>query len=86
MSHSATVEVLHVDTPATPRGARLVGLLYSAYAALFHRVPAKPTRAEEAAAVRALAHRMAGTDPAFAADLQAAACRHESLDDLPTRR
>lgn len=83
MSHSATV--LHLDTPATPRGATLVGLLYSAMAALFRRSPATPSRADEAAAVRALASRMASTDPAFAADLYAAACRHESLDEAPTR-
>lgn len=86
MSHSTTFEVLHVETPATPRGATLVGLLYTAFAALFRRAAATPSRAEEAAAVRELAHRVANTDPAFAADLYAAACRHESLDDLPTRR
>lgn len=86
MSHSTTIEVLHVDTPAVPRGATLVGLLYSAFEALFRHAPATPTRAEEAAAVRELASRVASTDPSFAADLYAAACRHESLDDLPTRR
>ena len=85
MSHAPTVEVLHVDTPATPRGATLVGLLAGALVALFQRAPARPSRAAEAAAVRELAQRVADTDPAFAADLHAAACRHESLDDLPTR-
>ena len=86
MSHATTVEVLHVDTPATPRGATLVGLLYTALASLFQRDPAVPSRAEEAAAVRELASRVASTDPSFAADLYAAACRHESLDEVPTRR
>lgn len=86
MSHSTTIEVLRIDTPATPRGATLVGLLYGAVVSLFRRSPAAPTRAEEAAAVRQLAHSLASTDPAFAADLYAAACRHETLDDSPARR
>ena len=86
MSHSTTIEVLHVETPAMPRGATLVGLLYSAIAARFRHTPAAPSRAAEAAAVRELAHRVQDTDPAFAADLYAAACRHESLDDEPGRR
>lgn len=86
MSHSTTIEVLHIDTPATPRGATLVGLLYSAFETMFRRTKSTPSRAEEAAAVRELAHRMAGTDPAFAADLYAAACRHEAMDDLQARR
>jgi hypothetical protein len=39
------------------------------------------SRAAEAAEVRALAQRWQKTDPGFAADLYAAAARHEGLDD-----
>lgn len=87
MSHSTTIEVVHVDTPATPRIATLIDLLLTAMAGLFQRTqPAAPTRVQEAAAVRKLAQSLMATDPAYAADLYAAACRHESLDDLPVRR
>lgn len=86
MSHSTTFSVLHVDTPATPRVATLVGFLYSVFADLFRREQPVPNRVEEAAAVRALAQQMMVTDPSFAADLYAAACRHESLDDEAIRR
>lgn len=81
MSHS-TVHVLHVDTPAMPRGSTWVAALYNAVASLFRVGPAQaPTRAEEAAAVRDMANRLRYTDPSFAADLYAAAARHEALDD-----
>lgn len=43
---------------------------------------AERTRADEARAVRHLAERYAKTDPGFAADLYAAAARHEGM---PTR-
>jgi hypothetical protein len=59
----------------------LVAAMFNAAAALFHRAPAAPlTRAQEAAAVRELARRQQYTDPGFAADLYAAADRHESQD------
>lgn len=78
----STVHVLHVDTPAMPRGASIVGALYSAFTSLFRSTPAQPaSRAEEAQAVRALARSLMNTDPSFAADLFAAAARHEGLDD-----
>lgn len=85
---SSIVHVLHVDTPALPRGAKLVDLIHSAFIAAFRRAPAQPpTRAEEAAGVREMARHLQHTDPSFAADLLAAAMRHESLDDdLATRR
>lgn len=80
MSHS-TVNVLHVPTPAMPRGSILIAALFNAAAALFRRAPAAPqTRAQEAAAVRELARQQQFIDPGFAADLYAAADRHESLD------
>lgn len=40
---------------------------------------AERTRADEARAVRHLAERYAKTDPGFAADLYAAAARHEGM-------
>ena len=41
------------------------------------------TRAEEAQEVRAMAARLRQSDPGFAADLAAAADRHEGLDEIP---
>lgn len=77
MSHS-TVSVLNVATPAMPRGSTMAAALYTAVASLFRRTPAAaPTPAEEAAAVRELARSLQNTDPGFAADLYAAADRHE---------
>jgi hypothetical protein len=82
MSHSTTIEVVHVDTPATPRIATLIDLLFTALAGLFERTPpAVPTRVQEAAAVRKLAHSLMDSDPGYAADLYAAACRHEIQDE-----
>ncbi len=39
------------------------------------------SRADDAAAVRQMAYNVQRTDPGFAADLYAAAARHEGLDD-----
>ncbi|MCA0244675.1 MAG: hypothetical protein LCI02_28030 [Proteobacteria bacterium] len=80
MSHSTTIQTLHVPTPAMPRGSSIAAALYAALAALFERRP--PSRAKllkEAASVRALAASMQDSDPGFAADLRAAADRHEAL-------
>ena len=77
----STVSVLHVPTPAMPRGSALAAALYTAAAGLFRRAPAAaPTRSQEAASVRELARSLQFTDPSFAADLYAAADRHESQD------
>jgi hypothetical protein len=79
---STTLSVLPVRATAEPRGALLVGLLYSAFQALFRSTPARmPSRTEEAAQVREMARQVQFSDPGFAADLMAAADRHESLDD-----
>jgi len=43
--------------------------------------PRALSRGDEAAAVRALAYEVQHTDPGFAADLYAAAARHESMRD-----
>ena len=80
MSTSTTFDVLHVNTPAMPRGSRLIADLYTMLARRM-RSPARPkSRGEEAAEVRELAYSVQHTDPGFAADLFAAAARHEDLD------
>ncbi|MEO7246616.1 MAG: hypothetical protein ABIX12_15900 [Rubrivivax sp.] len=48
--------------------------------------PAPRTRVEEACEVRALARQVNDQDPRFAADLYAAADRHERLPEAPRRR
>lgn len=64
-----------------PRGARLAAQLFTRGAALFSRPqPAAPSRAQEAAELREMATRVQSTDPGFAADLFAAASRHEWED------
>ncbi|MEP7282646.1 MAG: hypothetical protein ABI696_11765 [Rubrivivax sp.] len=50
------------------------------------RPPAPRTRVEEACEVRALARQVNDQDPRFAADLDAAADRHERLPEAPRRR
>ncbi|MFT3818784.1 MAG: hypothetical protein QM750_14285 [Rubrivivax sp.] len=79
MSHSTTVDTLHVPTPAMPRGSAIAAALYQALASLFNRPPSRAKLLKEAAAVRELAYRMQDSDPGFAADLRAAADRHELL-------
>ena len=79
---TTTFSVLSVPATAQPRGAVLVGLIFGAVQALFRSAPARtPSRAEEAARVRDMARQVQHSDPSFAADLLAAALRHESLDD-----
>lgn len=78
---NAVVSVLHVEAPAVPRGARLVEGLISLFQAIKPAPKRRtPTRAEEAAAVREMAIGLQATDPSFAADLMAAANRHETDD------
>ena len=67
------------NTIAMPRGSLIAAALYEALASLFRRTPTRTSIAEEAAAVRELAYRMQDSDPGFAADLRAAADRHELL-------
>lgn len=66
---------------ATPVTNPFVALLH-AISTAFKPAPRRPlTRYEEAARVRALAASVADTDPGFAADLYAAAARHDGYDD-----
>lgn len=74
-----TTTVLSVRTPAMPRGARVAAQLFVRALGWMTKpvVEQVPTRFQEAAAVRELAYRVQSTDPGFAADLFAAADRHE---------
>jgi hypothetical protein len=90
MSHTY-VELHAIPNAVAPRGALLVDLVLSAlraaFTAAFTAAVKRPvSRAQEAAEVRALARQMMDTDPSFAADLMAAAARHEGLDDIYPRR
>ena len=72
-----------MSTTMTPNGLLPVLLLQrvgAALAKLFTPAPKRPlTRAEEAEEVRALARSLQRHDRGFAADLFAAAARHEGL-------
>jgi len=70
--------------PANPRGAIFAAeffvVLWQAVAGLGRRLqPAPPTPVQEAQKVRELATSYLRTDPSFAAELFAAADRHERL-------
>lgn len=71
-----------------PRGARAAAAVFLAGAALLRRLlrgvqvnAAQRSLAQDVERVRDLAARYAKTDPGFAADLYAAAARHESQDE-----
>jgi hypothetical protein len=82
MSTATTFDVVHVDTPATPRGSLFAAQVFARLAGWLKPAPARTlSRAEEAAEVRQIARSVQTIDPGFAADLYAAAARHESLDD-----
>ena len=70
--------------PDNPRGARAAAALFLALTRLVHHLfrsaaPRPKSAEEEASAVRELALRCRQTDPRFAAELEAAADRHERL-------
>lgn len=66
----------------SPRGARVAADLFlRAFRWLTQPAQRPLTRAQEAAEVRELARSVQHTDPGFAADLYAAAARHESSGD-----
>jgi hypothetical protein len=76
----------HSAPLSLPRGARLGAEAFLAGARfLRHWLAAAPaarrTRADEAEEVRGLARQWEHTDPGFAADLYAAAARHEGRPD-----
>ena len=57
MSYSITVN--HVNAPAVPRGAEFVAALYDAFRSFMTAPVHRPSRMEEAAAVRELARQAA---------------------------
>ena len=77
-----TITVTGIAKVNEPRGALWAGRAASALWRLLARTPHEPSAAEaaarEAAAVRAMARHHMATDPGFAADLLAAADRHEA--------
>lgn len=78
---STTISLQVPQTRTAPRLAAPLGELFAAAIALFNRpaAPAPRYPSREAARVRALAHGYEGADPRFAAELYAAADRHEML-------
>jgi hypothetical protein len=78
----------HAPVLDIPRGARVAADVFTAAlrlaSGLFRASTSarvRRTRADEAADVREMASRWERTDPGFAADLYAAAARHEGLND-----
>ena len=87
----SSITVTGVPAVNTPRGAiwaaRGAAAIWAALARWFSDKPlqvrsAVVEAAVEAAYVRAMARRHAATDPGFAADLMAAADRHETQHDV----
>ena len=78
-----TYDVPAVRVAPIPRGARVAAELFIGALNWFKRAPLPRTlsRRDEAATVRDMARRLQHTDPGFAADLFAAAARHEALGD-----
>ncbi|NDY90988.1 hypothetical protein [Ideonella livida] len=78
-----TSQTFHAHAlPRMPRGARAGAEVFLAGMRLLRHwlggtQPARLTRAQEAEAVRSLAREHEKSDPGFAADLYAAAARHE---------
>jgi hypothetical protein len=79
------VHVLSLPTLAAPRGARWAAEVYGRVAGWFASKPSADyphPYSREALQVRELAYRVQDTDPGFAADLFAAAARHEGMADM----
>lgn len=80
-----TFSVLSVPTPAMPRGARVAAEVFARLLSVLRTSKAAevdvPARVREASQVRELAWRIRATDPGFAADLYAAADRHEKAGE-----
>ena len=82
----STVTMQAARALGVPRSARSAAspfvALWRAVSNAFKPAPQRPlTRYEDAARVRALAASVADTDPGFAADLYAAAARHDGYVD-----
>jgi hypothetical protein len=81
-----TITVQVPRSPEVPRGAvwaaSAFATVWSLLAAAWRLAPRRElTRVEEAEAVRRLAASVQATEPSFAADLFAAAARHEGVEE-----
>lgn len=79
-------KVISLRPPLTPRAARVVADLFAHGWMVARRLLAQArcrpdSRADEAAEVRALAHRLRDNNPSFANDLLVAAALHEARRD-----
>lgn len=90
MSHSNILEVRVPAATPTPRIVGLVSWTYDAMRSLARSLTGQAASAHpriaEASAVRQMADRLIYSDPALAADLYAAASRHERFDEDAARR
>jgi hypothetical protein len=77
MNTPTTVLNLPLRRAGTPRGTRIANAAARLWLRLAPEAP--PTRVREAAEVRRLAAQVSHSDPGFAADLYAAADRHERV-------
>lgn len=78
-----TADAMRLRVPAAPRGAVVAADLFGRLLRWMSRpaIRRARSRAQEAAEVRQMAYSVQRHDPGFAADLHAAAARHEGLDD-----
>lgn len=78
-----TADATRLRVPVTPLGAQLAADLFGRLLRWLSRpaIARARSRAQEAAEVRRMAYGIQRHDPGFAADLHAAAARHEGLDD-----
>jgi hypothetical protein len=79
---TVSVPAIVVSQSFSPRGVRIGAELFSRFLSLFSPASGSEvqSRRDEAEHVRSLARRVEATDPGFAADLYAAAARHEGYD------
>ncbi|ODU10570.1 MAG: hypothetical protein ABS84_04250 [Rubrivivax sp. SCN 71-131] len=81
MNLSNTVAVQRLEPVATPRIAALVEWLYDAVGGLLRSTAQESPRITDASMVRRMADRLIYSDPTLAADLYAAASRHERFNE-----
>lgn len=80
---TTTLDVRQAQAGAAPRGSKVAAYWFGRLLRWLFSAPAPRlrTRGEQASYVREMAYRVMDSDPGFAADLFAAAARHESFDD-----
>ncbi|HNT39021.1 MAG TPA: hypothetical protein PKO45_07855 [Rubrivivax sp.] len=80
MRVSNTLPTHHLAASATPRIAGLVGRIQDVVGGFFRITAPERPRIADASMVRRMADRLIYSDPTLAADLYAAASRHERFD------